>query len=43
MADQTVTVRERNTMAQERIHMDKVATFLREKMKKGAAALKKAA
>lgn len=33
ITDQTVTVRERNTMAQERIHMDKVADFLREKMK----------
>jgi len=31
--DGTVTVRERNTMAQERIHIDKVAEFLREKMK----------
>ncbi|MCB1721081.1 MAG: glycine--tRNA ligase, partial [Alphaproteobacteria bacterium] len=31
--DQTVTVRERNTMAQERIHLDKVAEYLREKMK----------
>lgn len=33
VADQTVTVRERNTMAQERIHLDKVAAFLREKIK----------
>lgn len=32
IADQTVTVRERNTMAQERIHMDKVKDFLREKI-----------
>lgn len=32
-AEGTVTVRERNTMAQERISMDKVAAFLREKMK----------
>lgn len=32
-ADQTVTVRERNTMAQERISLDKVAAYLREKMK----------
>lgn len=31
--DQTVTVRERNTMAQERIHLDKVKSFLREKIK----------
>ncbi|MCB9982658.1 MAG: glycine--tRNA ligase [Rhodospirillales bacterium] len=31
--DQTVTVRERNTMAQERIHLDKVSNYLREKMK----------
>ena len=34
LEDQTVTVRDRNTMAQERIHMDKVAEFLREKMYK---------
>lgn len=33
MADDTVTVRERNTMAQERIHISKVAEYLREKMK----------
>ena len=33
IADQTVTVRERNTMAQERIHLDKVADYLREKIK----------
>ncbi|MEM7650625.1 MAG: glycine--tRNA ligase [Pseudomonadota bacterium] len=33
LEDQTVTVRERNTMAQERIHLDKVADYLREKMK----------
>ena len=32
--DQTVTVRERNTMAQERIHMDKVRDFLHENIKK---------
>lgn len=31
--DHSVTVRDRNTMAQERIHMDKVKPFLREKMK----------
>ncbi|MCB1841097.1 MAG: hypothetical protein KDI61_12675, partial [Alphaproteobacteria bacterium] len=31
---QTVTVRERNTMAQERIHMDKVRDFLHENIKK---------
>lgn len=31
--DQTVTVRERNTMAQERIHMDKVKSFLHEKIR----------
>lgn len=43
ITDQTVTVRERNTMAQERIHMDKVKDFLKEKMKAGADALKKAA
>ena len=30
--DQTVTVRERNTMAQERIAMDKVKAYLKEKM-----------
>lgn len=33
LEDQTVTVRDRNTMAQERIHMDKVKAFLTEKMK----------
>ena len=33
MADDTVTVRERNTMAQERIGMDRVAEYLRGKMK----------
>ncbi|MGB0718863.1 MAG: glycine--tRNA ligase [Bdellovibrionales bacterium] len=33
LADQTVTVRDRNTMAQSRIHLDKVAEFLREKIK----------
>ncbi len=33
IADQTVTVRDRNTMTQERIHLDQVADFLREKMK----------
>ncbi len=33
MADDTVTVRERNTMSQERISMDKVAEYLRAKMK----------
>ncbi len=31
--DHSVTVRDRNTMAQERIHMDKVRDFLREKMR----------
>ncbi len=33
MADGTVTVRERNTMAQERISMDNVADYLRKKIK----------
>ncbi len=33
IADQTVTVRDRNTMNQERIHMDKVKAFLTEKIK----------
>ena len=33
VADGTVTVRERNTMAQERIKIDEVAAYLREKMK----------
>jgi glycyl-tRNA synthetase len=33
VTDGTVTVRERNTMAQERISIDKVAEYLREKMK----------
>ena len=32
ITDQTVTVRDRNTMAQERIHLDKVKSFLREKI-----------
>jgi glycyl-tRNA synthetase len=34
VADGTVTVRERNTMAQERIPMANVATYLREKIKR---------
>jgi glycyl-tRNA synthetase len=33
MADDTVTVRERNTMAQERIAMSNVSAYLREKLK----------
>ena len=33
ISDHTVTVRERNSMAQERIHMDKVLDYLNEKMK----------
>ncbi|PZQ48916.1 MAG: glycine--tRNA ligase [Micavibrio aeruginosavorus] len=33
MADDTVTVRERNTMAQERINMSQVSNYLHEKMK----------
>lgn len=33
VSDGTVTVRERNTMAQERIALDKVADYLREKIK----------
>lgn len=33
LSDGTVTVRDRNTMAQERIAMDKVAEYLRDKMK----------
>jgi len=33
LQDDTITVRERNTMAQERIAMDKAAEYLREKMK----------
>jgi glycyl-tRNA synthetase len=32
LQDQTVTVRERNTMAQERIGMDKVLDYLKEKL-----------
>lgn len=32
IADQTVTVRDRNSMAQERIALDQVAAYLREKM-----------
>lgn len=43
ITDKTVTVRDRNTMAQERISMDKVSEYLRTKMRAGAAALKKAA
>lgn len=34
VADGTVTVRERNTMSQERIPMEKAAEYLREKMKR---------
>ncbi|MCI5060508.1 MAG: glycine--tRNA ligase [Alphaproteobacteria bacterium] len=33
LEDQTVTVRERNSMAQERVHIDKVAEYLREKLR----------
>lgn len=33
ISDQTVTVRERNTMAQERIHLDKVLGYLSERIK----------
>lgn len=33
ITDKTVTVRDRNTMSQERIHMDKVLAFLDEKMR----------
>ncbi|MBN8521141.1 MAG: glycine--tRNA ligase [Alphaproteobacteria bacterium] len=33
VADQTVTVRERNTMAQERIHLSQVGDYLRRKIK----------
>jgi glycyl-tRNA synthetase len=36
ITDKTVTVRDRNSMAQERIHLDKVADYLREKMKPSA-------
>ena len=32
LEDQTVTVRDRNTMTQDRIHMDKVGEFLKEKI-----------
>ena len=35
ITDKTVTVRDRNTMAQQRIPMDKVGVYLREKMKPG--------
>lgn len=38
VADGTITVRERNTMEQERISIDKAAEFLREKMKPANAA-----
>jgi glycyl-tRNA synthetase len=34
-ADQSVTVRDRNTMSQERVALDKVAEYLRKKMKPG--------
>lgn len=34
MEDDTITVRERNTMAQERISVDNASAYLREKMKK---------
>lgn len=44
VADGTITVRERNTMSQERISMDKALNYLREKMKlSGDEARKKAA
>jgi glycyl-tRNA synthetase len=43
VADGTVTVRERNTMAQERITLDKVAEFLRQKMRPENANVKAAA
>lgn len=44
VADGTVTVRDRNTMAQERIALDNVADYLREKMKTANAdRVKKAA
>jgi glycyl-tRNA synthetase len=33
VADQTVTVRERNTMAQERISLDNVSEYLRKNIK----------
>ena len=32
LTDQTVTVRDRDTLAQERIHLDKVEAFLAEKI-----------
>ncbi len=35
VTDQTVTVRERNTMAQERIALDKVESYLRSNLKRG--------
>ncbi len=41
--DGTVTVRERNTMAQERIALDQVAAYLRENLKPGRVMEKKAA
>jgi glycyl-tRNA synthetase len=43
VADGSVTVRDRNTMAQERISLDKVAEYLREKMKPENTAVKAAA
>ena len=32
LSDQTVTARDRDTLAQERIHLDKVEAFLAEKL-----------
>ncbi len=43
LEDQTVTVRDRNTMAQERIHMDKIAEYIREKMGASGVGVAKAA
>jgi glycyl-tRNA synthetase len=42
-ADKTVTVRDRNTMAQERIGLDHVADYMRSRMKPSAAKKAKAA
>ena len=40
ITDKTVTVRDRNTMAQERISIDKVGDYLRAKMKPASAPAK---
>ncbi len=41
LEDQTVTVRDRNTMTQERVNMDQVASYLRENLKPAKVMAKK--